>query len=264
MQQIENERRFGKLSVERVRELIQFVPLLEQAKPDLAALMAVKPEKAAQFFKPGIAWGEAYDYSIEEQLTVFLVVAGLTDFVVQAAKSPDPIAELIKLDDHPDYQEWNGGTGNLFEPHDLLGALYALMGTLECLILYGYYINELLAIAHEQSNDKALFDAIRVDPVVITSETAAHRISRAVVQADTAFFKGLQNALLGKTGKQARYLQKFKLLMQILLESGLLNRPNAEIRALALELEVYADNPNSEKNLNELIRKFRCKKTTSK
>ncbi|MEM4988795.1 hypothetical protein V8G57_15485 [Collimonas sp. H4R21] len=257
-------KRFGKLSIDQIRQLIQFVPFLEQARPELAALMAAKPEKAAQFFKPGVAWGNAYDYPIEEQLALFLAVAGLTDFVVQAAKAPDPMAELAKLDDHPEYQEWAGGAGKQFEIHDLLGALYGLFGTFECLMLYGYYLNELLAIANSQGNDEALFNAIRVDPVAITSETAAHRISRAVVQADAKFFSGLQNALLGKTGKQARYLQKFKVLMQILLESGLLDRPNAEIRSLAFELDVYADNPGAEKNLNELIRKFRHKKTIPK
>lgn len=261
---MEAEKHFGRLTVEHIRQLIELVPFLEQARPELTALMAAKPEKAAQFFKPGIAWGNTYDYSISEQLAIFLVVAGLTDFVVQAAKSPDPMAELVKLDAHPDYQEWNGGVGKQFEIHDFLGALYALLGTLECLMLYGYYLNELLAISFEQGRDEALFDAIRIDPVVITSETAAHRISRAVVQADTVFFEGLQKALLGKTGKQARYLRKFKLLMQILLEAGLLQRPTAEIRSFALELDVYADNPNAEKNLNELIRKFRKKQTISK
>jgi hypothetical protein len=261
---MEDQKRFGKLTIDHIQQLIQFVPLLEQAKPELTTLMAAKPDKAAQFLKTGVAWGNAYDYSIEEQLAVFLTVTGLADYVVQATKSPDPMAELLKLDDHPDYQEWNGGVGKVFEPHDLLGALYALLGTLECLMLYGHYLNELVAIAYEQDNDEALFNAIRVDPVVITSETAAHRISRAVVQADKDFFEGLQNALKGKTGKQARYLKKFKLLMQIFLETGLLNRPNAEIRSLVVELDTYVDNPGAEKNLNELIRKFRKKKTISK
>lgn len=227
-------------------------------------MIAEKPEKFHVFFKSGLAWGKAYDYSIEEQIAVFLMIAGLSDYVIQAAKSPDPMAEMAKLDDHPDYQDWTGGTGGKFELHHFLGALFALLGTLECLMLYGHYLNELLAIANEQKDDEALFNAIRVDPVAITSDTAAHRISRAAIEADSKFFKGLKNALLGKTGKQARYLRKFKLLMQILLESGLLQRPNSDIRAFALELDVYAENPNAEKNLNELIRKFRQKKTISK
>jgi hypothetical protein len=43
-----------------------------------------------QFLKPVIARSNAYNYSIEEQLAAFLTIPGPTDFVVQAAKSPDP------------------------------------------------------------------------------------------------------------------------------------------------------------------------------
>lgn len=131
-------------------------------------------------------------------------------------------------------------------------------------MLYGFYINELLAKASQDSDDDALFNAIRVDPLAITSDTAAHRIARASIQADSLFFSKLQNSLKGKSGKQARYLKKFKFLMQLLLEQGLLSRPNSELRAFALELGTYAEDANAEKNLNELIRKFRKKKTISK
>jgi len=260
---MESNKRFGKLRVEHLLQLIQLLPLLEQARPELASLVAEKPQKAAQFFKVGLAWGNAYDVPIEKQLQAFLLVAGLSDFFAQAGNSADPYSELAKLDAHPDFQEWNGGFEKRFERHHLMGALYALLGTLEALMLYGYYLNELLAMAREQDDDEALFKAIRVDPVAITSATASHRISLAAVQADTDFFKQLQKALLGKTGGQARYLKKFKLLMQVLLEQRLLDRPNVELRALALELGVYADTPNAEKNLNALIRKFRQKKTIS-
>lgn len=254
----------GKLTIEHLQHLIQFVPVIEQIKPDLAEVLISHPDKAVQFWKPGLAWGDNYDLSITEQIAYFLIIAGLADYVIAANKSPDPMDEMMKLDKHPDYQEWNGGPEKLFEYHKFLGVLYALIGAFECLVLYGYYINELVAISSEQNNDVALLNAIRIDPVVLTCKTAAHRISRAVVEADTDFFHGLQNALKGKTGSQASYLKKFKLLMQILLEQNLLNKPINELKKLCLELEVYADNPSAEKNLDELIRKFRKKQTISK
>jgi hypothetical protein len=261
---MDEAKRFGKISIDHLRQLIAFVPILEQTRPELAALMAEKPDKAAQLLKQGVAWGMVYDDSLLEQLACFLVVAGLTDYVVDASKSADPIGEMLKLDDHPDYQEWDGGIGKQFEIHQLLGSLYGLIGSFECLVLYGYYINDLLALVREQDDDEALFKAIRVDPGVLTSATAAHRISCAVVRGEKEFFNSLRNALEGKTGDQARYLRKFRLLMQVLSEQGLLDRPTADIRSLVFELDVYADNPNAEKNLNELIRKFRKQKTISK
>ncbi|NMM28956.1 MAG: hypothetical protein HHJ12_17130 [Glaciimonas sp.] len=253
---------FEKLNVDHVRQLMAYLPLLEQARPELAKLMAAKPEKTAKFFESGLAWGGLYDLTIVEHLTVFSDIAGLNDFLVHAAASPDPHGEMMKLDDHPDFQEWNGGTDGQYEIQHLLGVLYSLIGTLDSLMLYGFYLNELLAKARDNSDDEALFNAIRVDPLAITSDTAAHRIARASVQADALFFSQLQNAIKGKSGKQARYLKKFKLFMQLLLEQGLLGRPNFELRALALELGTYAEDANAEKNLNELIRKFRKKKTT--
>ncbi|CAG9932408.1 hypothetical protein [Candidatus Nitrotoga arctica] len=256
--------RIGKLTIHHIQHLIQFVPILEQIKPDLAEKLILHPDNAVEFWKPGLAWGDYYDLSITQHIACFLMIAGLADYVIAAAQSSDPTSEMMKLDDHPDYQEWNGGAEKLFEYHKLLGALYALVGSLECLVLYGYYINEYIAISAEQNDDTALFNAIRIDPVVLTCKTSSHRISRAVVEADTAFFHGLQNALNGKTGSQASYLKKFKLLMQILLEQNLLNEPISELKKLCLELEVYADNPSAEKNLDELIRKFRKKQTISK
>jgi hypothetical protein len=186
---MEEAKRFGKLSIDHLRQLIAFVPILEQARPEFAQLIAEKPDKGAQLLKPGMAWGVVYDHTLVEQLACFLAVAGLTDYVVEASKSADPYAELLKLDDHPDYQEWDGGLGKQFEFHQLLGSLYALIGSFECLVLYGYYINDLLALVREQKDDDALFKAIRIDPGVMTSETAAHRISCAVVRGEKEFFQ---------------------------------------------------------------------------
>ncbi|MDB5852861.1 MAG: hypothetical protein JWR22_902 [Herminiimonas sp.] len=243
-------------------QLIQMLPILDDARPVLAAQMR-SSESAAEFLKPGLAWGGFYDMTITEHLACFCMVAGLLEPLVLAAATNDPVAELFKPDAGPDCQEWNGGTEGQFGWHDLLGALYSLLGSVESVVLYGYYLNELLAMSFEDGDDEALFNAIRVDPMVVTSEKAAHRISVAVVKDDQRFLKSMQNALKGKTGKQARYLKKFKFLMQLLLEAGMLGKPNKEIRALALQLGAYANDPNAEKNLNAQILKFRKKKTIS-
>lgn len=154
--------RIGKLTVAHIQALLEFVPILVHAKPELAVDLTSHPDKAGQLFKPGLAWGDQYDLSLEDQLASFMKIAGLTDYVNAANKSSDPMSEMMKLDKHPDYQEWNGGADKLYAYHKLLGALYALIGTFECLILYGYYINEFVAIASEQNNDAALF----IDPAI--------------------------------------------------------------------------------------------------
>lgn len=255
---------FGKLSVEHIQQILTLLPILEQAPPELADLINEKPERATEFLKRDIAWGELYEMPITQQIVRFSEVAGLNDFLINAAVSSDPHAELMKLDAHPDYQDWEGGTDNKYEIHHLLGVLYSLLGTIESLMLYGFYINELLAQVVENDDDGPLFKAIRVDPIVITTKIAAHRIACASIKGNKKFFDELQKALQGKTGGQARYLKKFKLLMQMLLEAGQIDLPNMTIINLALELGTYTNNPSAEKNLNELIRKFRKMKTISK
>lgn len=256
--------RFGKLSIQQIQQIMSLFPILEQARPELAEIINAKPERQSEFLKPDLAWGALYEIPINNQLAAFSEVAGFNDFLSNAASSPDPHAELLKLDDHPDYQEWNGGTDQKYKIHHLLGVLYSLAGTIESLLLYGFYINELLAQVIENNDDEALFKAIRVDPIVITTKTAAHRIACASVTADKRFFEELQKALQGKTGGQARYLKRFKFLMQLLLEAGQLNLPTSVIRDLALELDTYSNNPSADKNLDELIRKFKKMKTISK
>lgn len=258
------QKQFGQLTVEHLQQILSLLPILDQARPELAELMNSKPEQAAKILQPDLAWGALYEMPIAFHLAAFSEVAGLSTFLIDAAASSDPHAEMMKLDDHPDYQEWDGGTDKKYEIQHLCGVLYSLIGTIEALMLYGFYINELLAMVVENGDDEALFKAIRVDPIVVTTEIAAHRIACASVRADTNFFYGLQKALQGKTGGQARYLKKFKVLMQILLESGQLDLPNSTIANLALQLDTYSDSPGAEKNLNELIRKFRKMKTISK
>jgi len=179
------------------------------------------------------------------------------DKLIEAANSDDPAILLSNLVDHDDGEAWNGGGNGEFEKHHLLGRLLGVAATFDCLMLYGCYINEFLVLAKDNGDDEALFKAIRVDPVVVTCEFAAHRISVAVAVGDRMFLKGLQTALLGKTGDQAQYLKEFRFLMQFLDESRMLDRPTTELSSLCLEIGAYDDHPNAVKNLSELIRKFR-------
>lgn len=82
------EKRFGQLNIDHVRHLMAYLPILEQARPELAELMAAKPEKATHFFKEGIAWASLYDLPIAEHLTVFSDIAGMNDFLLMLPLQP--------------------------------------------------------------------------------------------------------------------------------------------------------------------------------
>lgn len=143
---------------------MQLLPALHETRSELAELLQ-SPQKKQRFLQPGLAWGAMYDLPIEEHIACFFVIAGLLTPLTEAAKSENPIAKLYELDDHPDYQEWSGGEGGYFKPQQLLGTLCSLLGTLDSVVLYGFYLNELIAMSFNEGNDDALLKAIRVDPV---------------------------------------------------------------------------------------------------
>ena len=152
---MQNKKEFGKITVEHLQQILALLPFLDQARPELAQLILEKPEKASKLFKNGLSWCQFYELPFASHLRVFSEIAGLNEFINSAVASVDPYSEMMKLDGDPDYQNWNGGTNQKYEIHHLLGVLYSLMGTLDSLMLYGFYINELLEKATEQDDDGA-------------------------------------------------------------------------------------------------------------
>ena len=249
------------LLVEQLESTLSLLPMLEKARAELSIQLNESTEKAKPFLMPGLAWADLHEHPIAVQMAIYFEVTGLTEYMASVSKAEDPFSELMKLDAHPDYQDWNGGTDQKYGPQHLLGVLLALLGSIESLVLYGYYISELLVQFREGGNDDALFKAIRVDPTIVGAKVVRHRLARAAATNETLFFAKLLAALKGKSGKQARYLSKFRFLMQVLAEQGQGELPTAEVRSLAIRLVTYADNPNAERNLDELIRTFRKNKT---
>ena len=253
-----------RLSTDQISQTLSLLPFLEKARAELSTMLGERTEKSEQFLKPGLAWVNLHQLALPQQMAIYFEIAGISRFMASASAAADPFAELAKLDAHPDYQEWKGGTDQKYGPQHLLGCLLAMLGSIESLVLYGFYLSELLWQFKSNGNDGALFKAITIDPTIIGAHIASHRLAQAAATKDEEFFFKLRSALKGKTGNQARYLTKFRFLMQVLLEQGDGNLPTAEIRKLAIHLGAYAESPSAEKNLDELIRKFRKNKTISK
>ena len=261
---METKSRVGQLTVDQMEEVLKLIPVLEVQRKELVGLFSVGSKKSAEMLAPGLAWADLYQIPFEKMIEYYLDVSSLRKFALDISRSADPYEELKKLDSHPDYQDWNGGTDGLYGPQHLVGILFCICASLESLLLYGEYVSNLLANFLNQSDDHSLFKAVRIDPSVITTRVVSQRVALAVATGDGIFFRNLQNAFKGKTGKQARYLKKFRFLMQVLTDQGQQDLPAAEIRALAIHLDAYADTSGAEKNLTELIRKFRKNKTISK
>jgi hypothetical protein len=249
------EKKFSVPTTEDFRALFLLLPQLDQERQQLQAKIAEKPEAFAEkFLATGFTWAHLYEVPFPKLLTGFLVVAGVDQFVVHASKQETLMKAALDLPNAIGDMEWSGGADGKFTPGDLLGYLHAVTGNLDCLLIYGCYLSELIAEARQGDMD-SLLKAVRIDPSVVAGPTASFFVSVSVVEGDKAFLKAVGEAMSGKTGRQARYLKKFRFLMQVLHEAGELGRPTKELMELAFSVGACNREPGAEKNVSELIRK---------
>jgi hypothetical protein len=106
-------------------------------------------------------------------------------------------------------------------------------------------------------DDKALFDAIRLDPTVLGCKSVVERISKAALLQDKKFFAKLKAALNGKIAKreQANY-QKMRLVLEILHEANSKKLNDDQLYELFVKtLKLYSWNEREGGNAKAL-RKF--------
>ncbi|MES2237268.1 MAG: hypothetical protein V4500_05895 [Pseudomonadota bacterium] len=261
------EKEFGKLSANQIRQLLQWLPTLDSLRSELRSSVQGRPDKFERMAPSGITWANLYERKIEEHLAELVIAVGADQFVIEASQADDPtqvLLDSINVDDDDD------GLPDLSDDplamHRIFGLLYALLNSFECLMVYGYYINELVAMARNGGleGDKALLNAVRIDPTVIAGPTGSVRLTRAVLFDDVEFLEGYCLAVQGKTGDQAAYLRKFRFVIQLLAESHVIDLPNKALIKLVIDVGAYADTPGSEKNVSELIRKAKKKYAISK
>ncbi len=244
---------YGKLNQSDIEALFLLLPELEKERREFQSLVEQEPEKfSSKFLCTGFAWAHLYEVPISKLLTGFLAVTGLDGIVVEASKQVNPVKALFEVPDNVMDSTWRGGTNGKYTPGDLLGYLHAVAANMECLVLYGSYLNGFIEEARK-GDLGALLKALRIDPSVVTGPTARNRLSVAVVAGDQGFINEVRKAMAGKTGKQGAYLKKFRFLMQVLHEAGALGLPTKEIMDLVFEVGAYDRGPGAQKNVSELI-----------
>lgn len=136
-----------------------------------------------------------------------------------------------------------------------LAVSFSVYNSLRCILYHGCYLNEL--IQRVQTDDKALFDAVRIDPTVIGCKPVMERISKATLLQEIQFFAKLKAALTGKIAKreQANF-QKMRLVFEVLHEAGADRLNDEQLHQLFVkELKLYSGNAIGGGNAKAL-RKF--------
>ncbi|WP_018508797.1 hypothetical protein [Thiobacillus thioparus] len=164
----------------------------------------------------------------------------LADTPGQIAALPDVISQV---EHHFDAQELSKADAEEMRPTlaAYLGLALSMYNSLRCVLYHGCFLNELIERVRAD-NDKALFDAIRVDPTVIGCPSVSNRISKAALLRDDDFFDKLKAAINGTLAKrdQANF-QKMRLVLEILHEAGATRLSDAQLHELFVEeLKLYS------------------------
>ncbi len=264
------KKQYGKLTAEDLRTLLSFVPLLEQAKSELDQKLAPKSAEIFTENSPRGYWCNYYEMPFPQHLAEVVKQFELEDDVNILAKSDNQVLQMSEF-----INKMNSDEDEPLTPEQktqvipyVLALNSSLIFSLRSLMVYGNYLNELIAIAREgapSKRDKSLFKAIRIDPTVIGCPTAISRISRAVMLNEAKFLKDLRKAMLGKLGsRESKNFQMIRYVLQVLHERGGIHLNDKELKELFVtELNLYSDSQyTSEKNLKEFTYNFKLQKST--
>lgn len=267
-----SNKNYGRLSAQALRDLLQFLPILDIEHADMTKIIV---EKQAELFTektPKLSWCHLYELPYPQHAAIVNNSYGIDQDVIRIANSENPTQELINGRLDAAIENSLGAELDPEEKQTYLPSILALNSsivfTLRSLITYGLYLNELIQIARDGSpskRDKALFNAVRIDPTVIGTPTATARISRAVMLNDQNFFEKLRSALSGKLGqREAKNYQMIRYILQVLLETNAPSLSDKQLKYLFVkELNLYSDSQSSsEKNLREFAYNFMKQKPT--
>lgn len=215
----------GKITPDDLILLIDLFPKFEEAFEELRNKFRIDADKAIvpEAIKP--SWYELYEMPYIEHFAHVTVLTGQLDDVKALVKSEKPSHAAVLKAVH-ELETIDDADGPFSEEDRLLvpivfGWGLSLYLTLKSLLVFGQYLNDLVALADrsDKIGDKALFNAVKIDPTVIACTNVINRISLAVMQNDKSFFKGLKNAVSGKlTQRENRLYQMQRLVLQVLIE----------------------------------------------
>lgn len=220
-----------------------------------------------------VPWYFLYEFPITQHIA--LVNAGITkgyagfinpeniiNWYSQIVNTPGQIGAIPdvigKVEQHFDTIEINNEDAEKLLPNlaAILGLGLSMHNTLRCILYHGCFLNELIERVRT-GDDKALFDAIRIDSTVIGCLSVSSRVSKAALLQDNRFFAKLKGAINGKMAKreQANF-QKMRLVFEVLHEAGASHLDDSQLQQLFVEeLDLYASNSKGGGNAKAL-RKF--------
>ncbi len=261
------------ITADDMRLFLALWPKLSAEADDAHGMLIEDEDKLFGRESELFAWCHLYELPIRQHLILanagiiegykkFLSVKHFADWYKQLVNTPGQIGALPsiidQIDDHFDAIEPSKEDTEKLLPTiaGTFGLGLSMYNTLRCVLYHGCFLNELIERVRAD-DDKALFDAVRIDSTVIGCVSVSNRISKAALLRDNRFFAKLKAAINGKLAKreQANF-QKMRLVFEVLHEAGAIRLSDVELHELFVEgLKLYSGNAKGGGNAKAL-RKF--------
>jgi hypothetical protein len=269
-----NETLYAKgITAEDLRLFLEFWPKLSAEADEVQKMLFEDNDKFLCKDVEPFAWCHLYEVPFRRHVTLAnaAIVQGydglinaeqVTDWYKQIVDTPGQIGALPdvyrQIEHHFDASEPSEDDVKRLLPTlaGIFGLGLSIKYSLRCVLYHGCFLNELIERIRA-GDDKALFDAVRIDPTVIGCISVSCRISKAALLQDNSFFAKLKAAINGKMAKreQANF-QKMRLVFEVLLESGASRLSDSQLHQLFVdELNLYTSNSKGGGNAKAL-RKF--------
>lgn len=239
---------YGGLSLSTLKKLRSLLPRLKKLPDQTVRLVQSKREKMEALLPPDFTWAELYELSARELRILSMAVMGLLEPLTKAAHEGLNLNEFIintlicRIESDEDGIDYMGGYEGMFSFADMLAVNYANMGMMQGLFYYGFYMNDLVAMAGK-GDDDAFFKAVRVDQTVLTCPSFSARLARAKVFGEEEFIKDLAQAMTAKSNESLLMNQDLRFMLQLMHEVNAL--PSLSLNEADLlfiqELKVYGD-----------------------
>lgn len=259
---------YGSFSLSTLKKLRSMLPKLRKHQAMVRNLAQINREKVEKLLPSDFTWAELYDLSVRELIILGLAVTGQLDPLNQAAREGLNLNEFVveeafrNMNSDEDDEDYTGGHSGLYKMEDVIAVHYANMGMLLGIFYYGRYLNDMVAKVRE-GDDDAFFQAIRIDPTVLTSPTFAARLARAHVFGEKRFMQRLHAATKSKPHEALLMNQDLRFMLQIMHETKALTDMTLS-RADVLfiqELKLYSDKgADPARSLMRFIQRWKAEK----
>ena len=174
----ENQKHYGLTTSDDIRDFLKFWPQLQN---EFLETWQSAPEDLQDYLTNNYSvssWCHLYDLPVREHNQTFLKnlphQEEITAIFKELATSKNQISAIPNAVTKVDvfYKSIAPPTiqdKTILQPYmaDILGRTLSVFFSLRCVLYHGCFLNELIELACTgKGNDKALFDAIRIDPTV--------------------------------------------------------------------------------------------------